>query len=96
MAIGHGTTNQSHYPPVWQVGSTVDPATVVRGGDLLLFSSINAGGRAARITHVGLYAGDGVMVHAASYPDGVIATPNVFTNRYYRARLVVITRPPQT
>lgn len=96
VAIGHGTSNQSHYPLVWQVGSSVDPSTVAQPGDLLLFSSINTNGRAAHITHVGLYAGDGVMVHAADYPDGVIATPNVFHNSYYKTRLVVITRPPRT
>jgi cell wall-associated NlpC family hydrolase len=47
VAIGHGTSNQSHEPIVWQVGSAVDPASVARAGDLLLFSGINRNGRAS-------------------------------------------------
>ncbi len=96
VTIGHGTSNQSRYPVVWQAGDSVDPANVAQQGDLLLFTGANANGRpAGTITHVGLYAGDGLMIHAANYPDGVIATPNVFRNRYYGVRLEVITRPPR-
>jgi cell wall-associated NlpC family hydrolase len=94
VTIGHGTSNQSRYPAVWQAGSAIDPASVAQPGDLLLFTGANANGRpVGSITHVGLYAGDGVMVHAANYPDGVLATPNVFTNHYYKPKLVMITRP---
>jgi cell wall-associated NlpC family hydrolase len=91
VIIGHGTSNQSHYIPV--------PIEQIQPGDLMLFSDVNANGRGARITHVGLYAGDvtgdgtGDLVHAANYPDGVIISNNVLGNRYYRSHLVVITRP---
>lgn len=94
ITIGHGTRNQQRYPPVWEVGDSADPAQLARPGDLLLFAQASADGRASGvITHVGLYVGDQLMIHAANYPDGVIATPNVFGNRYYRARLATITRP---
>jgi cell wall-associated NlpC family hydrolase len=91
--ISHGTVNQKTYPAV--------PREQIQPGDLMLFSDINVQGRGARITHVGLYAGDldgdgtGDMIHAANYPDGVVKTKNVFGNPYYRTRLVVITRPPR-
>ena len=92
--IGHGTANQKNEPLVWRAGDTRDPASVVQPGDLLLFTGANANGRpAGSITHVGMYAGNGVMIHAANYPDGVIRTPNIFTNRYYKPLLAVITRP---
>ncbi len=96
VTIGHGTGNQSQYPAVWRPGDPSDPESVAQPGDLLLFTGANANGRpAGSITHVGIYAGNGLMIHAANYPDGVIETPNVFHNRYYGVRLAVITRPPQ-
>jgi len=96
VVIGHGTANQKNYPAVWRAGDPTDPADVAQPGDLLLFAGANANGRpAGSITHVGIYAGNGLMIHAANYPDGVIETPNVFHNRYYGVRLAVITRPPQ-
>lgn len=95
VTIGHGTSNQKDYPPVWRAGDAGDPLLLAQPGDLLLFTHLNDVGRpVGAITHVGLYAGNGLMIHAANYPDGVIRSPNVFTNRYYRAALVIITRPP--
>jgi len=94
VVIGHGTSNQSRYTAVL--------INDIKPGDLMLFSDINAAGRGARITHVGLYAGDvtgdgtGDLVHAASYPDGVIITNNVLGNRYYQPHLVIITRPSRS
>ncbi|KAB8140782.1 NlpC/P60 family protein [Chloroflexia bacterium SDU3-3] len=94
VPIGHGTANQKNEPVVWRAGSGVDPASVAQPGDLLLFTGANANGRpVGSITHVGLYAGDGLMIHAANYPDGVIPTPHVFSSRYYAPLLVLITRP---
>lgn len=93
VVIGHGTSNQARYAEV--------SASQIQPGDLMLFSSINAQGRGATITHVGLYAGDvtgdgtGDMIHAANYPDGVVVTNNVLGNTYYRNHLVIITRPPR-
>ncbi|HEX6288241.1 MAG TPA: NlpC/P60 family protein [Herpetosiphonaceae bacterium] len=93
IVIGHGTANQKNYPAV--------PIDQIQPGDLLLFGGINQVGRGARITHVGLYAGDldgdgtGDMIHAASYPTGVVIAKNILGNRYYRERLAIITRPPR-
>ena len=97
VVIGHGTANQKNYPVVWRSGNSTNPVDVAQPGDLLVFTGANANGRpAGSITHVGMYASNGLMIHAANYPDGVIETPNVFGNRYYGARLVLITRPPKT
>lgn len=101
ITIGQGTANQKNAPAVWQIGDAGNPQDVAQPGDLLLFSGINANGRAARITHVGLYAGDldgdgtGDMIHSANYPAGVVREPNVFGSRYYQSRLMIITRPPR-
>lgn len=93
-AIGQGTANQSQYPAVWRAGDRGSPAELAQPGDLLLFTSATANGRpAGQIGHVGIYAGSNLMIHAANYPDGVIQTPNVFSNHYYAARLALITRP---
>jgi len=91
--IGQGTANQKNYAPV--------QPDQIQPGDLMLFGDINAQGSGARITHVGIYAGDldgdgtGDLIHAANYPTGVVITKNVFGNPYYKTRLVVITRPPR-
>ena len=93
ISLLHGTSNQQNYPRV--------PLEQVQPGDLLLFGGINQNGRAASISHVGLYAGDvtgdgtGDLIHAANYPDGVRTVNNVLGNRWYRDHLVVITRPPR-
>lgn len=93
IAITQGTVNQKNYPAV-----SIDQ---IQPGDLMLFSMINQQGRADRITHVGLYAGDvdgdgtGDMIHSLNYPTGVIITKNILNNRYFMARLVVVTRPPR-
>lgn len=92
LPISQGTTNQKNYAPV-RIGD-------IRPGDLMLFSDMNAQNSGARITHVGLYAGDldgdgtGDMIHAANYPTGVVITKNVLGNPYYVSHLVVVTRPP--
>jgi len=96
VIIGQGTANQKNYPAVWRAGDTINPADVAQPGDLLLFTDANANGRpAGSITHVGMYAGNGLLIHAANYPDGVIETPNIFSAHYYGPRLAVITRPPR-
>jgi len=96
VSIGQGTANQKNYPAVWRAGDTIAPADVAQPGDLLLFTDANANGRpAGSITHVGMYAGNGLLIHAANYPDGVIETPNIFSSQYYASRLAVITRPPR-
>ncbi len=93
VTIAAGAANQAIYPEV--------PVDQVQPGDILLFDTINAAGRSARITHAGLYVGDrdgdgrGDMIHAANYPAGVIAASNVLGNRYYRGALVKVVRPPR-
>jgi cell wall-associated NlpC family hydrolase len=93
VSILHGTSNQQHYPQV--------PLEQIQPGDLMLFGGINENGRAASISHVGIYAGDvtgdgsGDLIHAANYPDGVVITNAVLTNPWYRQHLVLVTRPPR-
>lgn len=91
ITIGHGTSNQQNYPQV--------PFDQQAPGDLALFTTINSHSRSG-ITHVGILFdinGDGTMdmVHSANYPDGVIVEMNVWSKRYYRNNLILITRPPR-
>jgi cell wall-associated NlpC family hydrolase len=55
-------------------------------GDLLFFST-----RGRYVGHVGIYAGNGQMIHAANPRKGVTVSP-VFAG-YYARRLVGIRRP---
>lgn len=57
-------------------------------GDLLFFSSQNAGGNVA---HVGMYVGEGIMIHASS-SRGVIETP--IDNTYFVTYFVSCGRVP--
>lgn len=56
----------------------------LKPGDLLFF------GRKGRISHVGIFAGNGRMVHAANPRRGVV-TDSIFSS-YYRSRLVAARR----
>ena len=61
-----GATNQ------WNtLSDTVIPKSDLRPGDLVFFSD---NGQVSGMTHVGLYIGDGKMVHAANPTKGVIIT----------------------
>jgi cell wall-associated NlpC family hydrolase len=50
-------------------GEAVDPeTTILRPGDLLMFGR----GRSTRISHVGIYVGDGKMIHASTSQRRVV------------------------
>jgi cell wall-associated NlpC family hydrolase len=53
----------------------------LKPGDLLFFSTIRAG-----VSHVGIYAGNGMMVHAANPRRGV--TTDSINSPYYAKRFV--------
>ena len=57
-------------------------------GDLIFFNTTKK--RSSKITHVGIYIGDGKFQHAANKDKGVIITP--LTNKYYYPRIVVCKR----
>lgn len=60
----------------------------LKAGDLLFFSTF--GGN--RITHVGLYVGDGKMIHASTPSEGVIITDintNYYVNNFITARRIL-------
>ncbi len=63
------------------------PFSRLRPGDLLFF-----GGGAGDPTHVGVYVGNGVMVHAPK-PGDVVRTTNFAISPYYRARYRGAVRP---
>jgi cell wall-associated NlpC family hydrolase len=57
-----------------RVGAPIGKDTSeMRVGDLLVFSKHSS----KRITHVGIYVGDGMMVHASSASKAVVETPIV-------------------
>lgn len=64
---------------LYQVGAPV-AETDLRPGDLLFFRNTYKRG----ISHVGIYAGEGKFIHAASTRRGVVVTE--LSNRYYRLR----------
>lgn len=60
----------------------------LKAGDLLFFSTF--GGN--RITHVGLYVGNGKMIHASTPSEGVIITDintNYYVNNFITARRIL-------
>ncbi len=64
--LNPGATNQ------WNtLSDTVVPKNDLRPGDLVFFSD---NGQVSGMTHVGLYIGDGKMIHAANSRKGVIIT----------------------
>ena len=58
-------------------------------GDLIFFAT--NGGRSKKITHVGMYLGDGWFTHASTVKYEVIYS-NLFTSPYYKKRLRVCRR----
>lgn len=64
--LNPGATNQ------WNsLSDTVIPKNDLRPGDLVFFSD---NGKVSGMTHVGLYIGDGKMIHASTPSTGVIIT----------------------
>jgi len=57
-------------------------------GDLIFFNTTKQ--RSSKITHVGIYIGNGKFQHAANKDKGVIITE--LTNKYYYPRIVVCKR----
>ena len=57
-------------------------------GDLIFFNTTKE--RSSKITHVGIYIGDGKFQHAANEKKGVIITP--LSDPYYYPRIVVCKR----
>jgi hypothetical protein len=79
---GLGITVPDHPVGQWSYGHYVAKPEV-RPGDLLFFKEA---GRAYPITHVGIYSGNGNMIHASSYWGGVVERPMGSVSGYYGAR----------
>jgi cell wall-associated NlpC family hydrolase len=63
-----------HAADLAKLGQSVAKDTSdMRIGDLLVFSKL----KSKRISHVGIYVGDGMMVHASSTSKAVVETPVV-------------------
>lgn len=61
-------------------------------GDLLFFSGINATSKSAKISHVGIYIGNGKFIHAANSKRGVVTdelSDSYYTTHYVTARRVI-------
>jgi len=70
-----------------KVGTTV-PLDALQYGDLIFFDTTKQ--RTGKITHVGIYIGEGKFQHAANEKEGVIITD--LNSSYYRPRVVVCKR----
>jgi hypothetical protein len=88
--VGYGLPRTSREQ--YKIGLEV-PRSALQVADLLFFVS-SPGGR--RITHVGIYAGDGEIIHAATGKGEV--TYDRLASRYYSARLLgarrILALPP--
>jgi hypothetical protein len=69
----------------WRYGRYVAPGTL-RLGDLVFFKEA---GRNRPITHVGIYSGNGNLIHASSYWGKVVERPMHYINGYYGARRLI-------
>ena len=69
----------------------VAPGSVLRAGDLLFFHSPSD--PAGSFHHVGIYDGQGGMVHAPRTGRTVEVVHDVLTNPYYKAQLALVARP---
>lgn len=61
-------------------------------GDLVFFSGINASSSSARISHVGIYIGNGKFIHAANSKRGVVTdelNSDYYSTHYVTARRVI-------
>ena len=65
----------------WNHGTRVDKADL-RKGDLVFFKE----GGANYITHVGIYAGNGDILHASTYWGKVVEKPMQYVDGYFGAR----------
>jgi hypothetical protein len=63
-----------HQFNTWGVLVPGVPGEALRPGDLLFFDSMGVTVFGNRASHVGLYLGDGQMIHAANEDDGVIVS----------------------
>ena len=71
-----------------KVGKRI-PANQLQYGDLIFFATNKRSSR--RITHVGMYLGDGWFTHASTVKHEVIYS-NLFTSSYYKKRLRICRR----
>ncbi|MCC5577800.1 C40 family peptidase, partial [Microtetraspora sp. AC03309] len=80
VGLGHYTGTQ------FRQGRQV-PLSELRPGDLMFF-----GGTTAAPTHVGMYAGDGMMIHAPKTGD-VVRKVDVLSSRHYMTTFRGAVRP---
>jgi cell wall-associated NlpC family hydrolase len=69
----------------WRYGRYVAPDNL-RLGDLVFFKEA---GRGRPITHVGIYSGNGNLVHASSYWGKVVERPMKFIHGYHGAKRLI-------
>jgi cell wall-associated NlpC family hydrolase len=73
----------------FQYGHKLRSRSSLKRGDLVFFKEA---GRRNPITHVGMYSGNGYVLHASSYFGRVVNSKMKYINGYYGARRI---RPPR-
>ena len=73
----------------FQYGHKVKSRSNLERGDLVFFKE---SGRGQPITHVGMYSGNGHILHASSYSGSVVNSKMKYITGYYGARRI---RPPR-
>lgn len=64
----------------------------LQAGDLLFFSGINSSSGSSKVSHVGIYIGNGKFIHAANSSRGVVTdelSDTYYTKHYVSARRVI-------
>jgi cell wall-associated NlpC family hydrolase len=74
----------------WKFGHYVEQSDL-RPGDLLFFKEA---GPSHPITHVGIYSGDGNMLHGSSYYGRVVESPMRYVDGYYGAKRLTNSTTP--
>jgi len=73
----------------WRYGRKVRKKANLRAGDLVFFKE---NGRSGPITHVGIYAGRGNILHASNYYHKVVESKMKYINGYFGAKRLRLLR----
>ena len=82
---GYGWQLPDHPAQQWRYGRYVAPGSL-RLGDLVFFKEA---GRDRPVTHVGIYSGNGNLIHASSYWGKVVERPMKYINGYHGAKRLI-------
>jgi cell wall-associated NlpC family hydrolase len=88
---GIGVTVPHQTQAIWAAfGPPITERNQIQPGDLIMLSD---NGQPGGIHHVGLYLGNGQVIHAPESGSTVRIVPNIWTNPYWSSRFIGALRP---